>query len=173
VNKSELQSKLKEQYQQFMDLINGLTEEQLMAAPEGKWNPGQHLSHLIRSLSPLNKVMSSREVVLSFGKAENPSRNYDDVVAFYLGALSKGGKASGQFLPHEISTDQRKEFTDKLVSKAELLANQLNDYSEQDLDELVIPHPLLGNLTLREMMYFTIYHVSHHEMGIRRVLDSY
>lgn len=26
------------------------------------------------------------------------------------------------------------------------------------------PHPLLGKLTLREMMFFTIYHVQHHEV---------
>lgn len=95
MTKPELQSELKKQYQEFADLINGLSEEQLMAAPEGKWNPGQHLSHLIRSVSPLNKLMQSREAVMSFGKAEKPSRSYDEVVAFYQGALSKGGKASG------------------------------------------------------------------------------
>jgi len=46
------------------------------------------------------------------------------------------------------------------------LCKQLLDYSEQDLDELILPHPLLGKLTLREMMYFTMYHVLHHHKSI-------
>jgi len=38
---------------------------------------------------------------------------------------------------------------------------------EDDLDRVMLPHPLLGKLTLREMLFFTIYHVEHH-LGILR-----
>jgi hypothetical protein len=29
-----------------------------------------------------------------------------------------------------------------------------------------LPHPLLGKLTLREMLYFTAYHADHHRHSI-------
>ena len=47
----------------------------------------------------------------------------------------------------------------KLVSK----------WSEGDLDLYVIPHPLIGGLTFREILYFTIYHVQHHKKQIDEI----
>jgi hypothetical protein len=43
------------------------------------------------------------------------------------------------------------------------LARRIDRFSETQLDQLILPHPLLGKLTLREMLYFTIYHVQHHQ----------
>jgi hypothetical protein len=40
------------------------------------------------------------------------------------------------------------------------------------LDLLILPHPLLGKLTLREMLYFTLYHVEHHEKQVLENLKS-
>jgi len=48
----------------------------------------------------------------------------------------------------------------------------LSGFSEEDLDKLILPHPLLGKLTLREMMYFTIYHVQHHQRIVERNLAA-
>lgn len=42
------------------------------------------------------------------------------------------------------------------------LIKSIQKYSEQELDQTILPHPLLGKITLREMLYFTIYHVEHH-----------
>jgi hypothetical protein len=33
---------------------------------------------------------------------------------------------------------------------------------EAQLDQYLVPHPLLGKITLRELGYFTIYHTQHH-----------
>ena len=48
------------------------------------------------------------------------------------------------------------------MKKIERLVLNINNYSEQQLDTFILPHPLLGKVTLREMMYFTIYHAEHH-----------
>jgi hypothetical protein len=34
--------------------------------------------------------------------------------------------------------------------------------TEDDLDNYLVKHPLLGRITLRELCYFTIYHTQHH-----------
>ncbi|MFN2437645.1 MAG: hypothetical protein ABR503_00495 [Chitinophagaceae bacterium] len=52
------------------------------------------------------------------------------------------------------------------------LCKILNKYSEEEIDRFVLPHPLLGKLTLREMMYFTIYHVEHHHKITIRNLET-
>ena len=33
---------------------------------------------------------------------------------------------------------------------------------EKELDQYMLPHPILGKVTYREMLYFTMYHVNHH-----------
>jgi hypothetical protein len=52
------------------------------------------------------------------------------------------------------------------------LNKRLKKYSEASLDELILPHPLLGKLTLREMLYFTIYHAGHHHHLIETALSE-
>jgi len=39
---------------------------------------------------------------------------------------------------------------------------KIKNYNEANLDKYIIPHPLLGKLTLREMLFFTIHHNEHH-----------
>jgi len=42
------------------------------------------------------------------------------------------------------------------------LVLQIEKHSESELDQMILPHPLLGKLTLREMACFAAYHVAHH-----------
>jgi hypothetical protein len=39
-------------------------------------------------------------------------------------------------------------------------------WREADLDRYLLPHPLLGKLTLREMLHFTLYHNYHHVQSV-------
>ena len=48
----------------------------------------------------------------------------------------------------------------------------LDKWSEQQLDKIIAPHPLLGKLTFREILYFTIYHAKHHQLQIKRHLKG-
>ena len=47
------------------------------------------------------------------------------------------------------------------------MARQTSQISEHKLDRCILPHPLLGKLTLREMIYFTIYHMEHHLVHLK------
>jgi len=42
------------------------------------------------------------------------------------------------------------------------LQKVLEKWSEEDLDKYLIPHPLLGKLTIRELMLWMVYHHYHH-----------
>ncbi len=171
MNRPQLTSKLKSQYQQFADYIIGLSDEQLVTAPTGKWSAGQHAEHLLKSVAPLNKVMQARPILESFGRAEHPSRDYDAIVAYYRETLAKGYEDRPQFLPAEVTAEQSAGLISKLLAEVDTLCDLLVGYSEEDLDQLVIPHPLLGNLTIREMMLFTAYHGYHHELGVRKIFE--
>ncbi len=171
MNRPQLTSRLKSQYQQFADYIIGLSDEQFLSAPTGKWSAGQHVEHLLKSVAPLSKVMQARPILESFGRAEHSSRDYDAIVVYYQETLAKGYEDRPQFLPEEVTAEQRAGLINKLLAEVDTLCELLVGYSVEDLDQLVIPHPLLGNLTIREMMLFTAYHGHHHELGVRRIFE--
>jgi hypothetical protein len=38
----------------------------------------------------------------------------------------------------------------------------LNNWKDADMDRYSLPHPLLGTITVREILFFTIYHSMRH-----------
>jgi len=160
----ELIDKLKENHTAFADYINSLTAEEFMRSRNGKWTAGQQLDHIRISVKPVAQALAMPKLGLRtmFGKANRPSKSYDELVAKYKLKLQEGGVATSRFIPDEVTVEQTEELIKSVTEIVSKLCKQLHDYTEKDLDELILPHPLLGKLTLREMMYFTIYHVVHH-----------
>ena len=174
MNKQEIAAGLIENHQSFADFVAGLSEPDFMFAPAGKWTAGQQLKHIARSVSPLAKALALPKLVphLLFGKTDRASLDYDALVRKYQGLLAAGGKASGKYIPPEIGFAERGSLTDKLLSSVADLTARIEKFSESQLDELLLPHPLLGDLTLREMLYFTIYHVGHHHRATLKNLGK-
>ena len=175
MNKSELQKKLQENHLVFIEKIRSLSEDEFLYSPEGKWAAGQQLAHIIKSVSPVNLAFSLPAflIKLIFGKANRSSRTYDALVEKYKLKLSEGGKAPGRFVPQPIEFIDRKQLTEKLQQVVTSLSNRVNHKSEHELDTMIIPHPLLGKLTFREMIYFSIYHVEHHHKSAVHNLSQY
>ena len=163
LSKEEIISKLKDNHNRLADMVGGLNERDFSAAPAGKWTAGQQLDHIYLSLKPLTMALGLPKIGLrAFGSANRPSRDYDGVVAKYHEALANGGKAPNNFLPDPILYKDKDAISEKLKGNLAKLISHLDKYSEKDLDKYLLPHPLLGKMTVREMLYFTIYHSEHH-----------
>jgi hypothetical protein len=167
--KQELASALEEKVTAFNNYVAGMNRQQFEATPEGKWSAGQNLDHLIRSIRPLQLAYSLPKFILQimFGKANRPSKTFDELVAKYKNKLAAGGRASGPFIPPVIVFEQKDRLIKKYNRHKEKLITKIKNQSEEDLDLYILPHPLLGKLTLREMLFFTIHHNEHH-LGLLR-----
>ncbi|GMW01706.1 MAG: hypothetical protein AMXMBFR84_28430 [Candidatus Hydrogenedentota bacterium] len=132
--------------------------------PKSKWTAGQHLEHLILSTKPLNLALRLPKIALKlkFGTSGRPSLTFDGMVDRYRGALSAGGVAAGPFVPDAVSPDQKAAIMDRFRNEGDRLATAIAKWDDESLDNLQLPHPLMGNLTVREMLYFTIYHTRYH-----------
>jgi hypothetical protein len=174
MNKQEIAGKLTGNHQKFADFIAGLTEQDFMFAPVEKWSAGQQIEHIIRGVSPLATALTLPKFAprLLFGKADHDSVDYETVVKNYHARLAAGGKASGRFIPPEVGFKERENLRDKLSKTVADLVKRMEKFTEAQLDEYVLPHPLLGKLTIREMLYFTIYHVEHHHKAALRNLEK-
>lgn len=169
----ELQQRLKESHAHFIATLQRVSDIDFSKSVNQKWTAGQQLDHIIKSVAPVNQAFSIPEFVLklSFGKANRPSRTYDQLVEKYRRKLTEGGRARGRFIPAPVSASQRVALINKLEKLTASLSKRIEGFSEEQLDLLILPHPLLGKLTLREMVYFTIYHVGHHEKQVAENLN--
>lgn len=170
----DIQEQLVSRHRDFIHDLRPLNEADFLYAPEGKWNAAQQADHIRMSVRPLNQALMLPAFIIRmlFGKANRPSRSYDELVARYREKLQGGGRAPARFQPKGCSFDARVSMARSLMKEVEGVARKAGRFSERDLDLLILPHPLLGRVTLREMLYFTIYHVGHHGELVKKGLEE-
>jgi hypothetical protein len=168
MTKSEALQQLRDNHFRFIKLINSLSDSDFLRSTNGKWTAGQQLEHIVKSVSPVNLAFVLPRFVLriAFGKSNRTSKSYEALVEKYHAKLAAGGKSSAPFIPKTVTIEQREKLSKKLHLLTDSLVQHAGSLSEEQLDTYLLPHPLLGKLTLREMIYFTIYHVEHHEKQI-------
>lgn len=170
MNKQQIIEQLQTRHAEFRQMMANFSEAEYLTAPEGKWNAGQQLDHICRSVSPVNLAfgLPGFALRLFFGKANRPSRTYAALVEKYKSKLAAGGRASKPFVPKKVEWRNRENSLQRLENLVDALSKKVETLDDYQLDTLILPHPLLGKLTLREMLYFTIHHVQHHQAAVTR-----
>lgn len=171
MDKQQIIERLRAAHREFTDHLGTLTKEEFEFRNADKWTAGEQLEHIIRSVAPLGSALELPKFIpkLIFGGSSGVSRGYDEIVTVYRQALEAGGKASGRFIPEPIPFEKREQLFATLDRTLESLFAALAKFDEAQLDAIRLPHPLIGKLTVREMLYFTIYHVGHHLNAVRTV----
>jgi len=158
--KAKIISELKKATAQFKT-ANSLNEQQLYVTANGKWSVADNMEHLILSVKPVNLALSLPKIaLLAFGKANRAAMNYDEVVAYYQSKLQEGAKATKDYVPAKQRS--KDELLKDFSTKHKTLNSKLESWSEADLDKYFLLHPILGKLSVREILFFTIYHINHH-----------
>jgi hypothetical protein len=141
----------------------------------GGWSPAETVRHLNKSTRPVIKALGMPKLLLRvlFGRARRPSMTFDQLRARYLQLLAEGGQA-GRFAPSsqsepDLDVWRRKIMIDFARLHADL-RTAIAQWPDPSLERLQMPHPLLGKLTVREMLMFTLYHQQHHAEVVRRKL---
>ena len=65
-------------------------------------------------------------------------------------------------MPSAIAWNARDKKIAAFNRERDKMIARLSSWSESKLDTYLLPHPLLGKLTLREMLFFSVYHIEHH-----------
>ncbi|MFM7520950.1 MAG: DinB family protein [Planctomycetota bacterium] len=144
--------------------------------PGGAWSPADNVRHLTISAAPVARALRIPRVILRalFGMATRPSRTWHALRSAYLDRLAKGGSA-GPYAPPpvappaDLAAGQR-----RLIGECEAtvlsLERAITAWGDDALDRYRLPHPLIGKLTLREMLVFTLFHFDHHRDNVARRL---
>ena len=140
------------------------------SSKENKWTPAENISHLITAtkITALPFRLPKFVPLLLYGRGKGVSRTYVEVVATYESKLASGAKATGVYVPAKTIFEQEKLCTEMLKQGDKLVQAITNKWTEEQLDNYQVKHPILGKLTMRELAYFTIYHNIHHMETIRK-----
>lgn len=166
--KDEITIAIKEAHQRAQEWFNAIPVANFFQREGDVWSASDNVDHLIRSVKPVAKAMGLPRLALEtmFGHPANPSKTYEEICSMYRDAIAKGGQASGSFLPDPIVPENMEQAKAGLLNQfnqaVDKLLAKLETWEEDALDKTQLPHPLIGKLTVREMLYFTTYHILRH-----------
>ncbi len=171
---AKISTTLTTNHARFAEMLRSLSDTEFVQEKPPKWTAAQQLEHIVRAVQPVALAFRLPKFLLRllFGKANRPSRTFEGLVEKYRQKLAAGGRASGRFVPPKTGLGDREKLLADLEKQVGKLTRRLGGFSETELDTLILPHPLLGKLTLREMLFFTAYHVTHHERAVREMLKK-
>ena len=170
----ELRAALQRQSLQLNAFFSSIPMRRFFDGSDESWSPAHHVQHLIQSVTPLARALQNASRLPATAEGTT-SRTFVEVRDAYLKALGAGVPPVGRFAPTLEPVKDREKYQRELsrgFSGALVqLSSALEGLKDDDLDRYAMPHPLMGLITVREMVLFTIYHNQHHEAGIKKRLE--
>lgn len=133
-----------------------------------KWSPAENLRHLTIAAKLFSRGLKAPKIALwvKFGRTLRKSKSQDEIIRNYQSAEVP---AVTGFEPRfKDETTKEKELEEFLQYHSEVV-KALSKWSEFQINSYIIPQPILGKTTLREFLYFMIYHTSHHEKAVLKI----
>ena len=162
------------------DFFASLTPDELIVRVEDAWTAAEQLAHLNSAVSAVARGFAIPRFILRirYGRTRSSGRSYTALRDDYRVRLAAGGRASGPFVPnrHDLSVLQGEARRHELLARWRRVNNRLQKalvWNEEDLSTIRLPHPLLGKITAREMIYFTLYHAQHHVTAAKQRLPRF
>jgi hypothetical protein len=175
LTKLELKAHLLKSMTDFNTLVESLDKQEFERQPGGKWSAGQDLKHLVKSNRIFGLVFSLPLFLLNFmyGKANRPSRSLSALKMKYAEKANISGlQAPGYLKPGNIYFEEKEVWIRKHNASVAYLLQCLDRFSESDLDENTMGHPLFGKVTAREMFMSIFMHIYHHQAILLKKLGK-
>lgn len=175
--KTDLIARLAVVHRGVIDSLNAMSQAQFDNGTDAVWPPSGYLKHLILSNKPVVRALGLPKEKLeeTFGLAPQASQTFGQVVEIYTARIASGVRAEDnpQVTPMvyrfpEGVEDVKTHLTEVWDTANQNLFKVLETWSDADLDRYQLPHPVLGLITVREMLFFTLHHNTVHWGDIRQ-----
>jgi hypothetical protein len=172
--RDELLASLAWANQEIAASFGRIPAQRFFAVSDG-WSPAETLVHVIKSNSPVGKAMKLPSLLtkLEVGTSQLLP---NDMKSESLSTNRQGAQAMGGSSPRwtrlRRTAAGKRDILAKWSEVADRLVKALADWTDADLDYYSLPHPLIGQLTVREMLLFTQYHNLRHLNEVRIVLGE-
>lgn len=154
MTKYDIEPILDNKHIELFEWVNKQSDQSWTQGLNEKWTVGQHILHIVDVIQLLNKAFEYSQFLLryKFGKSNRPSRSYD--------ALVKRCKEKLHLHKEKAKTFHKNLRIPKIAERQKLLVvlqfenkklqARVHQWKNKDLDTLLIPHPLMGKMTMRE-----------------------
>jgi len=171
MDKKAIANLLEEKHQELFEWLENTPEEQWMSGPENKWTVGQHVQHLLNSVQLLNHAMSFPPFILKYkyGVSNRDLRSYAIVAKRYEDKLAANQERAKKFnskLKVPPVTKKNTIITALKIQNKKLQHKTLK-WKDKNLDTLILPHPLMGKMPVRELVMWTAHHTEHHIQSLK------
>jgi hypothetical protein len=162
----DIHQALSAQQVQVRSHFNALSESEFFAHEAERWSPAQHVAHLTVVCRNVTRGLQSKD---RLPDVDHSSRDYETIRQTYLNALAQapasiiGNNPFITALPDHAT--QAQVIRDYALASDALLS-ALTHWNDSELDSKGMKHPLIGTLSVREMLHFVRYHERHHMVGI-------
>lgn len=169
--KEEIQEAIKFVYSDLSELIHNLPFDHFNLRIGEKWTVAEHLQHLILSSKPVASALKvSKMRLLAMGVNIKSPKSYPTLLQLYKEILQGGQKAPAPYVPKERDIANKQVLIENWDRVGRKLVNRLDDWGETQLNRFQLPHPAFGKISVREMMFATIFHTRHHHKAIENIL---
>jgi len=166
LSKDLLIQDLQNSFSEIIKWINAQPESEFNEElVEGKWPISGHLYHLIKSTKAVSKGMNMPKLGLKtmFGKNNRQEKTYQELLEKYEASIvQQNTKTKNNYEAEPGRIFDRPELIKRFEQELNDLIQSLNKWNEDDMTAYVMPHPIMGKFTIREFIYFTIFHTKHH-----------
>lgn len=166
MDKEAIADLIETKHSELISWLEQQPKESWTQGPVGKWTQGQQALHLLQSIKPLNDALSMPKFLLrfKFGKANRPVRDYDAIVKRYQERLldAKGKTYKGSQNMKVPTLADKHYILNRLQTESKKLQYKTKKISDKNLDTVILPHPLMGKMPVREIIMWTAHHVEHH-----------
>jgi hypothetical protein len=168
---AELLARIRQVQESAAKAVNETSAAQFFATNGAVWSAADYFKHLLLSVKPFVKALerSPEKLKAMLGQSSRPSRSYSEVVAAYKQRLAEGIRAEDfdavvptTFRVPDGTPDEKSYLVEVWNDAHERLYGALESWTEADLDSTQVPHPAIGMLNVREMLYFTLHHNTLH-----------
>lgn len=174
-SKSEIISALQTICDVLAGKISALSEEKFSEERGTMWSRADYVKHLILANKPFAKglTLPREQLKQMFGTPDDGSMSYEALVDKYDSKLATGVGAEDNppvvpvnyRFPDGV-TDVKTYLLETLVDANNRIVTALENWTDDELDNYQLPHPAVGMLTMREMLFFTVHHNDAHSKDL-------
>lgn len=168
----EILSALESNARSIAEYLASIPEPRLFDGDSDHWSPAHHLAHLTDVAASVGRALRAGALPLHPAARSRTYAEVRDAAATSLAATSKAKLLEmGRKVVIAPGTP-REVLIEAFESASAELRAAAAAWGDIALDRHALRHPLIGEMTVREMLFFVVVHERHHLKRVRTRVES-
>lgn len=170
--RSEILAALESNALSIAEFFSSLPDQQLFDGDPDRWSPAHHVAHLTKTSVSVDRALRSGTLPQHPTAQSRSYAEVRDAATKSLGAAPKSRLLEMGRTVVIAPGASKADIVDAFTQASATLRTAAASWGEEALDRHALTHPLIGELTVREMLLFCVVHERHHLKSVRTRLEA-